>query len=467
MAHRGMTAGQVRLSGDERAVLTRWAQGGADDSSRRAVRARIVLACAEPASSDAPVAMALGVSRPTVTCWRRRFAQAGLAGLADARRSGRPKACLELSAAERTQLTRWARQGRTGQALALRARIVLACAAGADNTDVAAQHRVTVATVARWRRRFVTSRMDGLSDRPRSGRPPSIPQERDDNVIAAVLPVVSALSRKKLLSHISDTSHHAKVTGATLLAAERRDLLLARLRRDGKLVARGLAAELGVSEDSVRRDLRELAAAGLCQRVYGGALPASPILHANLARRSGIAPESKRRVGARAAQLITPGFTVILDGGTTALEVIKALPPDLEATIITASATTAVALAGHPGVDTIMLSGRLDKQSICARSIATAEAASGITADLALLIMPGVHPQEGFTALDLEEAAVSRIFMSRAASTYAMCSIEKLDTVCPCKIADLTDVAGIITDARVGHPTIRRLRDQGATIIPC
>jgi DeoR/GlpR family transcriptional regulator of sugar metabolism len=48
-----------------------------------------------------------------------------------------------------------------------------------------------------------------------------------------------------------------------------------------------------------------------------------------------------------------------------------------------------------------------------------------------------------------------------------MCSIEKLDTVCPCKIADLTDVAGIITDARVGHPTIRRLRDQGATIIPC
>jgi DeoR/GlpR family transcriptional regulator of sugar metabolism/transposase len=448
-------------------VLTRWAQGGAGDSSRRAVRARIVLACAGPAAGDAPVAMALGVSRPTVACWRRRFAQAGLAGLADARRSGRPKACLELSAAERTQLTRWARQGRTGQALALRARIVLACAAGADNTDVAAQHRVTVATVARWRRRFVASRMDALSDRPRPGRPPSIPQERADEDSAAILPAVPPQWRRKLLTNISDASHHAKVTGTTLLAAERRDLLLALLRRDGKLVARGLAAELGVSEDSVRRDLRELAAAGLCQRVYGGALPASPILHANLARRSGIAPESKRRVGARAAQLITPGSTVILDGGTTALEVIKALPPDLEATIITASATTAAALAGRPWVDTIMLSGRLDKQSICARSIATAEAASSVTADLALLIMPGVHPQEGLTALDLEEAAVSRIFMSRAASTYAMCSIEKLDTVCPCKIADLTDVAGIITDARVGHPTIRRLRDQGATIIPC
>src|ERR1700758_1864996 len=55
-----------------------------------------------------------------------------------------------------------------------------------------------------------------------------------------------------------------------MLAAERRDLLVARLRRDGKLIARDLAAELGLSEDSLRRDLRELAAAGLCQRVYGG-----------------------------------------------------------------------------------------------------------------------------------------------------------------------------------------------------
>ena len=69
-----------------------------------------------------------------------------------------------------------------------------------------------------------------------------------------------------------------------MLAAERRDLLVTRLRRDGKLVARDLAQELGVSEDSLRRDLRELAAAGLCQRVYGGALPFSPATGAFTAR---------------------------------------------------------------------------------------------------------------------------------------------------------------------------------------
>src|SRR5580704_1965542 len=106
----------------------------------------------------------------------------------------------------------------------------------------------------------------------------------------------------------------------TMLAAERRDLLVARLRRDGKLVARDLATELGLSEDSVRRDLRELAAAGLCQRVYGGALPVSPPL-GTLAARTGIAPDSKRRIAARAAEMITPGMTALLDSGSTAIEI--------------------------------------------------------------------------------------------------------------------------------------------------
>src|SRR5690349_14921436 len=113
-----------------------------------------------------------------------------------------------------------------------------------------------------------------------------------------------------------------------MLPAQRRDLLLTRLERDGRLVAKDLAAELGVAEDSVRRDLRELAAAGLCQRVYGGALPVSPAV-ADYATRGGVATESKRRVAAAAARLVRPDMTVLLDGGTTALAVARALPHDL------------------------------------------------------------------------------------------------------------------------------------------
>jgi DeoR/GlpR family transcriptional regulator of sugar metabolism len=96
------------------------------------------------------------------------------------------------------------------------------------------------------------------------------------------------------------------------------DLLVERLERDGKLVAKDLAREFGVSEDSVRRDPRELASAGLCQRVYGGAVPISPA-RADCRTREHVEPESKARVARRAAELIHPGDPVILDGGTTTL----------------------------------------------------------------------------------------------------------------------------------------------------
>src|SRR3954469_21361211 len=106
-----------------------------------------------------------------------------------------------------------------------------------------------------------------------------------------------------------------------MLPAQRKALILDRLRTTGQVVAKDLAAELGVSEDSVRRDLRELAAAGLCQRVYGGALPVSPAT-AHYAQRQRVEPASKQRVATAAAQLVEPGRTAILDGGTTALAVV-------------------------------------------------------------------------------------------------------------------------------------------------
>ena len=95
-----------------------------------------------------------------------------------------------------------------------------------------------------------------------------------------------------------------------MLAAQRQQLLLERLASDGRIVAKDVATELGLSEDSIRRDLREMAAAGLCQRVYGGALPVSPAI-ADLKTRKNVQPDSKSRVAARAAQLITAGRTAI------------------------------------------------------------------------------------------------------------------------------------------------------------
>ena len=102
-------------------------------------------------------------------------------------RSGRPKAELTLTDEERAALQRWARRRKSAQALALRSRIVLACAEGLDNKQVAAQERVTQQTVGKWRARFVKFRLDGLGDEPRPGRPPSITAEQVEEVVVATL----------------------------------------------------------------------------------------------------------------------------------------------------------------------------------------------------------------------------------------------------------------------------------------
>jgi len=100
---------------------------------------------------------------------------------------GRPKAVLVLTDGERGQLERWARRRRTAQGLALRCAIVLECAGGSSNTAVAGRLGVSAATVGKWRRRFVESRLDGLVDEPRPGRPRTVSDDRVEEVIVNTL----------------------------------------------------------------------------------------------------------------------------------------------------------------------------------------------------------------------------------------------------------------------------------------
>jgi transposase len=133
---------------DERAELAR--RAGLPER-RRADRARIILACAD-GMSNAGATQALGVAVKSVSKWRRRFAAQGLTGLEDDAPIDRPKAELVLAEAERAQLIRWARRAKTAQYLALRAKIVLACADGRINKQVAADLGLETVGCPRCRR---------------------------------------------------------------------------------------------------------------------------------------------------------------------------------------------------------------------------------------------------------------------------------------------------------------------------
>src|SRR5262245_25916264 len=145
-----------------------------------------------------------------------------------------------------------------------------------------------------------------------------------------------------------------------MLTAERRQQILDRLSIDGKVVASELVVSLGVSEDTVRRDLRELDSQGLVRRVHGGALPPTPIINPRFVERAKVDPAGKAAIGAAAAAgLARSGEVLLLSGGTTVLEFARRLPDDLRATVLTTGPDIAVALAEHRGLEVVMLGGRV------------------------------------------------------------------------------------------------------------
>ena len=245
------------------------------------------------------------------------------------------------------------------------------------------------------------------------------------------------------------------VKECVVLAGERKQYLLEILEEEGRVVAKSVATQLGVSEDSIRRDLRELAADGACVRVYGGALPTPPA-DLPVEERRGLATASKERVAREAVRRIRPSSTIVLDAGTTTLAMAAMLPDSL--TVFTPSPEVAIAVARNSDARVVMIGGELMRHSMVAGGALALEAAAHIGADVLFLGATGVHPDHGITTGDLDDAATKRALAQRSTDVYVLASEEKIGAVSRFPIVGFDEVAGIVVDPQDSNPVIEVLK---------
>jgi DeoR/GlpR family transcriptional regulator of sugar metabolism len=249
-----------------------------------------------------------------------------------------------------------------------------------------------------------------------------------------------------------------------VLTEERRQVILERLRSEGRVVAAELCTSLECSPDTVRRDLRELAEAGLLRRVHGGALPATVGAREYAVRREQ-APAAKAAIARATSRLFRDGQVILLDAGTTTLEVARHLPPELEATVITNSPPIAVALAEHPDVDVSVLGGMLDKNAQALVGAATIEALRAVRADVLVLGVCSLHPEVGITVLELEESYVKRAMIANAAEVVAVSSADKLGSAAPFVVAPLDELTQLVTEESAPAEQVAEYRALGIEVV--
>jgi DeoR/GlpR family transcriptional regulator of sugar metabolism len=230
-----------------------------------------------------------------------------------------------------------------------------------------------------------------------------------------------------------------------LLAAERKDQILVRIERDGRVVVAELVSGLSVSEDTIRRDLHELAAQGLVRRVHGGALASSPE-PLPFDRRLDIGHDEKVALAEAALPLVESARTLVVDGGTTTLEVAHRLPSSWDGVVVTNAPPIAAALAAHPRAEVVVVGGRLLKDEQVAVGPAAVDAFRAIRADVCVLGICAFDPAVGVTTEKDEEAQVKRAMIACSREVVALATMDKLYVANPWVVASLEEIDHLVTD---------------------
>lgn len=230
-----------------------------------------------------------------------------------------------------------------------------------------------------------------------------------------------------------------------MLKEARQKIIMREINIHNGVLSSDLSVLLNVSEDTIRRDLKELVDSGKVLKVHGGAISkslASPFIKDDEVYAKG----AKQQIATKALKILKNEMVVITEGGTTILELAKAIPTNLHATFFTISPHVAITLSQHPNINVITIGGKLSKNSNLHLGSSVINQLSEIKVDLCLLGANAFSVQDGLTDIDWEVVQVKKALI-RSSKKVAVLSIsEKINTTQRIKICDINQVNYLITE---------------------
>ena len=255
------------------------------------------------------------------------------------------------------------------------------------------------------------------------------------------------------------------MTPVVRFPAERHEYVLRQLSQHGRVEAGRLAGELGVSTESIRKDLVVLENQGLLCRVHGGAIPVGQLnVEPALQERTGFSAQKAAIARAAVRHLPPEGGSIVVDAGSTTARFAELLPADRTLLAYANALPVAQALARKPAIELWTLGGAVRRQTLAAVGPGTVADLLAVNVDVAFLGTNGVSFTRGLTTPDPAEAAVKAAMAGAARRRVLLADHSKLGQVRLHRHADLRDVDLLITDAGISATDHRELTEAGVTV---
>lgn len=248
-----------------------------------------------------------------------------------------------------------------------------------------------------------------------------------------------------------------------LMPAERQKEILERIRKDGRVLAADLVLDFQTSEDTIRRVLRDLAAQGLCARVYGGALAVSPASGSALERRRE-AVDRKLALGEKMASLVQPGQFVFIDAGSTNLAAARCLPRGMGITVATHDPVIASVLADRTDLTLITIGGQVNPLIGAAVDGQALRLVLELRPDLLFLGLCAMDAVNGIAAFHSEDAQMKRVLLERSGSAAIAVLNEKLSASAPFHVSAVDVVADLVVEADAPKQVVSGFASRGMRV---